>query len=118
MGSRRIALITVPKKKQQYKIILGIDFDNPKAKNEIAYLRLADTRNKVHGTPKTVGEELWLTLDDMDKLGVLFLLLARFWAKTRKKGERKEASAFREFWKSLREEWPTLKPYVPSEDEE
>jgi hypothetical protein len=119
VGSNRIGLITVPKKKGRYKVIVGIDLDHHFAHNLIGYLRFADTKNKnERGISKTVGRELWLTLEDMDKLGTLLVLYSRFWAKTRHKGQqsRNEARAFARFWKILRREWPTLQPFIPGEE--
>jgi hypothetical protein len=119
VGKTRTGLITVPHKKSRYKIIVGIDFNHPAAHNEIGYIRFADTENRrPDGVPKTVRRELWLSLEDLDKLGTLLILFSRYWAKTRRKTREseKEAQAFIKFWKMLRSEWPKLKKFIPKEE--
>jgi hypothetical protein len=83
---RRIAVFTFPQRRERGivdKLIVGIDFDAPRAHNIMGYVRSAryDNEEQAEAYP-----EFWLSLEHMDKLGVLLILFARFWAKTRRKG--------------------------------
>lgn len=108
---RRVWIYRVsrPYRKGRARLIAGVDFDHPEASNVMGYLRSAYFRRgkKVRPYP-----EFWLSLEEMDKLGVLLVLSARFWAKTREKGtsvSRREVEEFRRFWETLESQWPKIR---------
>src|SRR5712692_2329981 len=107
---RRVRILAF--KKGGNELIAGIDFDHPQASNVMGYIRSSGTENgEVKNYP-----EFWLKLEEMDKLGVLLILSARFWAKKSRKGRiaRSEVERFEDFWKGLESQWPEIKPYSES----
>jgi len=107
---RRVRILTFRRGKSE--LIAGIDFDHPHASNVMGYVRSTGFED---GEAKDYPE-FWLKLHEMDKLGVLLILSARFWAKTRRKGSvsRSEVESFEDFWRDLESQWPEIKPYRAS----
>ncbi|MDH5770163.1 MAG: hypothetical protein OEZ25_02585 [Candidatus Bathyarchaeota archaeon] len=93
-------------RKKTMRLIGGVDTAPGNAPNAIFYLR-TESQYKLGGKKK--HEEFWLSLKELEQLGMLLLVSSKFWGERLESGTKygkKKIRRLKEFWKELLEYWP------------
>jgi len=88
------------------RLIAGIDTMPKGASNPIFYLR---TETEYESRRKREHEEFWLSLKELEQLGMLLLISSKFWGETlrsKSKYTEEKIDRLKKFWKQLCAYWP------------
>jgi len=88
------------------RLIAGIDTAPENRPNAIFYIR---TETEYQFQKKKMHEEFWLSLKELEQLGMLLLISSKFWGETLRSGSRyseEKIMSLKGFWRQLLESWP------------